>query len=288
MKKTHIVGAACGLGAKNRLTELGPKELNKIWQREKSSYLCHPILQVQGELTKNKQQNLATLTPYYQTLAELMSKIIQKQQLPIVIGGDHSIAIGTWSGIISAKKAEGNFGLIWVDAHMDAHTYKTSPSKSLHGMPVATLLGYGEKELTQLATKANKLSPQHLVLIGIRSFEKEEEKLLRDLGVKIFYIEEVRAKGFAAVFQEALKIVTKNTDAFGISVDVDAFDPDFAPGTGTPVAQGLSPLEFLKICKGLGRHQKIAGIEIVEYNPTLDKEEKTGKLVASILTQMLK
>lgn len=288
MGEIIIIGAACGLGAKNRSTELGPAFLNKSFKQEKSKLKCKPILKAIGELTKKREDSVSCLGPFYKRLATKTSNIVRKGNFPIVIGGDHSVAIGTWSGIITARKAEGKFGLIWIDAHMDAHTFETSPSKSIHGMPVAALLGAGEKEFTKLGSIKNKVSPEHLVLIGIRSYEKEEEEFLQRLGVRIFYIEEVKLKGFAKVFGEAIKIASNQTKAFGISLDIDAFDPEFAPGTGTAVEQGLSPAEFLKAIKGIARHKHLAGLEIVEYNPLLDVGNKTGTLLKKIIEQILK
>jgi arginase len=205
---------------------------------------------------------------------------------PIIIGGDHSIAIGTWAALVQIYQAKEEFGLIWVDAHMDAHTYETSPSKAYHGMPLAALLGYGEKELTELGGFKPKINPKHLVLIGIRSFEIGEKLLLEKLGVRIIYMDEVKQKGFKDCFAEALRVVTNGTKGFGVSIDMDAFDPAYALGVGSPALGGLMPQEVLMALKQLKNHSALKALEIVEYNPILDIGGKTLQLVYEVVKQV--
>lgn len=204
----------------------------------------------------------------------------------ITLGGDHSCAIGTWSGVSQAVSPKGNLGLIWIDAHMDSHIPETSPSGNIHGMPLAALLGYGDSQLTQLLKPAPQLLPEHVCLIGIRSFESGEADLLKKLGVRIFYMEEVRDRGLQAVFTEALSIVEKNTIGFGISIDLDGLDPKDAPGVGTPVAKGLSLSDLCLSLATIQDKQNFLGAEITEFNPHHDENHKTEKAIYELICAM--
>lgn len=206
---------------------------------------------------------------------------------PVIIGGDHSIAIGTWAAEVAIYQAQEQFGLIWVDAHMDAHTYESSPSKAYHGMPLACLLGYGDEELVNMGGFKPKLSPKHLVLIGVRSFEIGERQLLERLGVRIIYMNEIRQNGFNKCFGEALEIASHTTKGFGLSIDMDAFDPVYAPGVGSPVPDGLRPREVLDELKQLKSNERFKALEIAEYNPRLDNNSKTMHLIYQILREVI-
>jgi len=196
---------------------------------------------------------------------------------PFVLGGDHSIAVGTWSAIRQYHQKD--FGLIWIDAHLDSHTPETSPSQARHGMPLAALMGYGDCELTSIGSEEPKLKPENLVIIGARSFEKGEQDLLVQLGVRIIYMEEIHQRGFAACFGEAVAMLTKNGQHFGISFDVDAFDPNIAPGTGAAEPNGLLENDVISAMNGILNHEQLLGFELVEFNPALDIQDKTLNLI---------
>ncbi len=157
-------------------------------------------------------------------------------RLPCVIGGDHSCAGGTWTGV--ARMLQGELGLVWIDAHMDSHTPATSHTGRLHGMPLAWLLGQGDDALYGLS--AGVVDPEHVALIGVRSYEPEEKERLDRLGVRVFHIEEVHRRGLDTVAAEALAIAARGTSGFGVSIDLDAVTPEEAPGVGTPVADGIA------------------------------------------------
>ena len=162
------------------------------------------------------------------------------------------------------------FGLIWIDAHMDAHTHATSHTGNIHGMPVAALLGHGDKGLTDIAFAGAKLKPENIVLIGIRCYEAGEADLLEQLGVKIFKMDEVKQIGFAACMDYALqKFAAQNLD-YGISLDLDGLDPKYIAATGTAVADGIDLDDLCNSLKSQIAIDKLIGMEIVEYNPTLD------------------
>lgn len=221
-----------------------------------------------------------------QHLALKTQALATKGERFVTLGGDHSCAIGTWGGASQAFSSQGKLGLIWIDAHMDSHTQETSPSGNIHGMPLAVLLGYGNSQLTQLFKPPTQLLPEHVCLIGIRSFESGEANLLKQLGVRIFYVEEVRKRGLAAVFTEALSIVEKNTVGFGISIDLDGLDPEDAPGVGTPVAEGLSLSDLCVSLASIKDKQNFLGAEITEFNPHHDKNHKTEKAIYQLICAM--
>jgi arginase len=294
-KMLEVIGAQCGWGAGSHEAEYGPqvfKESGLLQALEADNLTLHwQSLETPTSYKNQKelpyQKRLKEITTFDTQLAAQVKAAIETSHFPVVLGGDHAIAMGTWSGAVSALKAAGQFGLIWIDAHMDSHTPQTSPSQNIHGMPLAALLGFGESVLVNLGESGTKLNPQHVVLIGVRSFEEGEAALLEKLKVKVFFIEEVKKLGFETVFKQAIAIATKDTLGFGLSIDLDAFDPSDAPGTGTPVADGLRAKEVLPVLAAYGQHPSLKAIEITEFNPTKDVNGKTATLAKDILLQLL-
>jgi arginase len=176
--------------------------------------------------------------------------------------------------------------LIWIDAHMDAHTPETSESGRLHGMPLACLLGYGDPALTGIAN-GTRLPPANVCLIGIRSFERGEAALLHRLGVRVYPMREVKQRGFETVFREAREIACQGTAGYGVSVDLDAIDPLEAPGVGSPVGGGLSAADVVNAFKQHAGDPALRGLEIVEYNPYLDCDAQTIALVPAVAEALL-
>lgn len=271
-----LIGAAIDQCAGIQGAARTPAVLNK--------YLGNMNIQVEQILHyENTRDNIPVLEEYYTSLANSAQQALANKQLPIVIGGDHSCAIGTWSGVSGfLTQQDETLGLIWIDAHMDAHTPETSPSGNIHGMPVAVLLGRGYKEFINIINKNPKLKPENLVLIGIRSYEEGEEKLLNELGIKIYYNHDVTRHGFGKVFNKAWTYLANQVDKIGLSIDVDGFDPEFTPGVGTAVADGVNFDEFIAEFKKVDA-AKIAAIEISETNIDLDQDDKTINCVVSII-----
>lgn len=217
-------------------------------------------------------------------LAQATYRSVRNKDTFVVLGGDHSCAIGTWSGA-SAAMGKNAMGLIWIDAHMDAHTPETSPSNNIHGMPLASLLGYGPNKFTQIISKDAKFNPHNICLIGVRSYEAEEKKLLQSLGVKIFYMHEFKSRSAESIFNEALKIVTKKTKKFGISLDIDVISRREAPGVSLPVNCGMHMAELMSFIKILKNDTRLLGVELVEFNPLFDKKNKTQNIMCKILEE---
>jgi len=228
------------------------------------------------------ENSLSLVVNVNQKLANRVYSHVQKNQRFLVFGGDHSCGIGTWSGVAEAKRSEGEIGLIWIDAHMDGHTFETSESKNIHGMSTAALLGQGHPQLTSILSKHPKIKPENLILIGCRSFEKGEADLLKNAGVKIYLMDEVKERGYLTVLNEAISLVTKDTVGFGVSFDLDVIDPVWVRAVGTPVAGGLTVSESLKGINLISRKPNLLGIEFVEYNPLKDNELETFKVLEDL------
>jgi arginase len=236
---------------------------------------------------KTKEDNFHLVYEGLKRLHFKLKQDLKKTHLPVVIGGDHSSAIATWSSIITHHKAEGAFGLIWLDAHLDAHTPETCHEGKWggwwHGMPVTALCGYGLPAFTKLGGTKAKINPKHMTMIGIRSFEPSEVKFVKKHKIKTAYADDVAAKGFDAIFKTALKRATTGTKGFGISIDLDGFDPKDAPGVGTNEKNGLRAKDVLHTLRGIGHHPLFKGLEIAEFNPHKDKNGKTAQLIHNII-----
>jgi ornithine--oxo-acid transaminase len=287
VKTLRIVGVACGLGAQDRRCETGPDALRaaKLIARLRSrgfkaawSDTIRPAVA--------EEDPLKAVAGTCRRLARRVEGILQGNGFPIVLGGDHSCAIGTWKGMARALRPHGTLGLIWVDAHMDAHTPQTTPSGALHGMPLACLLGHGDPSLTAIAGHV-QLDPAHVCLVGVRSFEAAEAELLTQLGARIYFMQDIAHRGLDSVMREAVEYVQQGTAGFGVTIDLDALDPGDAPGVGTPVPGGIAVAELTAALSQLARHPALTGVEIVEYNPQRDRHAATAGLVADILDAVL-
>lgn len=298
MRPVSLIGAASGWGAGFRETESGPPVLREIGLAEKLNdagiaatwqAMIEPERRWRQAPEQPYQEILRLVTRHNAALAAATAAAVGHDRLPVVLGGDHSIAIGTWGGIAGALRhrhgPDATLGLIWFDAHLDAHTAETTPSMNPHGMSGAVLLGHGEADF--LTIGGNAVRPQNLCYIGIRSYEAEELALLGRLGVRIFFMEEVRRRGLAAVMAEAMAIATNGTAGFGVTIDLDGFEPDDAPGIGLKTADGLRRDEMLLALHGLGRRPDLVGIEIVEYIPEFDENWRTAHLVIDLLLALL-
>jgi arginase len=226
---------------------------------------------------------LASVAALCRRLAERTRRSVVAGQRFVVLGGDHSCAIGTWSGARDGLAERGPLGLIWYDAHMDAHTPETTESGRLHGMPLAALMGYGRPELTGIARHKPALRPENLCLIGVRSYEPGEHGLLEQQGVRVIKMDELKRIGLRTATAEALAIARRGTAGFGISIDMDALDPTEAPGVGSPVANGLSGAQLADALRLVHGDERLLGVEIAEYDPTLDDHWRTEDQVRRLL-----
>lgn len=286
LDEIRLIGAASAIGAVDKGCATAPYVLKRLHLER---FLAKHGLNVKWEAILRPEKNaqrereLSIAKAFLTELADKVANVLARGFRFAVVGGDHSCAIGTWSGAVAALQQRGPFGLLWVDAHMDSHTPDTSPSGALHGMPLACLLGYGERQLTEVACPGPKLQPQHVCIVGVRSFEEGEARLLQLLGVRIFLMQEVQRIGLEAVMRKAIEIVSQETAAFGISIDLDAIDPLDAPGVGTPAPLGVAGQALIECLGSVACQPKLVGLEVTEFNPLRDLNEKTAKLVCDLL-----
>ncbi len=221
-------------------------------------------------------------------LATRVEKLMDDGVLPVVIGGDHSMAIGTITGVSSHFRKKGaKLGLIWVDAHADMNTPETSPSGNIHGMPLGALLGYGAPELVNLGGFSPKVLPENVALIGIREVDEGERDIVLRSGIHYYEMMKLDARGMGSIMEEAIAIVSRGTDGIHVSFDIDAVDPDYAPGVGTPVAGGLNMRESHLLMEMVADTGRLVALEIAELNPIHDNANATGQLVCDLVASAL-
>ena len=286
-----LIGAASGLGAGVRETAEGPAALEqfglarRLAERGLDAY-WHAMLEfprADDAECSHGPAYFAAVARRAAQLADVVAAALAGKCLPVVLGGDHSLAMGTWAG---ASRALGSapLGLVWFDAHLDAHTPETTPSMNAHGMPVAALLGHGQALFRALAGGA--VANDRLCLVGIRAYQPEEMAFLRALGVRMILMPEVRERGVEAVLDEAFAIAAKGGGAYGLSIDLDGFDLADAPGVGLREPGGMGAGA---VCAALARALPpgLCALEIVEYVPRLDPDRETARLVVELLAALL-
>lgn len=283
-KMYHLVGYASGIAGPDQRVGEGPVVL-------KQSPFLHELNQTislnwAAMITTPAEPNVTTdiiIANACTSLAKITSEFTKHHEQFCVLGGDHASAIGTWSGVYDAIHESGDLGLIWIDAHMDSHTPQTSESGNIHGMPLACLLGYGYSSLTSILQSAPKIKPQHLCLIGVRSFEGGEAAFLKSLNIKIYFMDEVKQRGFETVLKEAVEYVNRGTIGYGITLDIDAIDPLEAPGVDVPEADGIKVKDLKRGLESVATDKRLLATEIVEFDPSHDKEQMTEKLIVSLI-----
>jgi ornithine--oxo-acid transaminase len=281
VRDVRIVAAASGRGALDEGCASGPQALRRsdlltrLWRGG-----VDPVWDATIAAPDHEDAN-AAVRDLCQSLSRRVQMLAARGAFPLVFGGDHSCAIGTWSGIASAIGTRGPLGLIWIDAHMDAHVPGTSPSGALHGMPLACLLGEGDPDLVAAAGGC-VLSARNVCLVGVRSFESDEAVLLSKLGVRVITMDEVAKRGLDEVMAEAHAIASSGAAAFGITIDIDALDPEQAPGVGSPVAGGLDSIALERALRRLSSDPKLVAAEIAEYNAERDHQGRTLDVIARL------
>ena len=283
LRPIAIIGVASGIGASDPGCGDGPGVLEAIGVAEKLRSADRHAAWKTTISPLEGSDKVAVVAECASRLASAVSATLTAGDFPILIGGDHSCAIGSWRGVAQALAGK-PLGMLWIDAHLDSHTPDTSHSGALHGMPLACLLGVGPEKLTDGATI---LQPQHVAVIGARSFEPEEYALLKGLGVRVFFMEEIARRGLDDVMQEALTIVQNGTAGFGLSLDLDAIDPLDAPGVSTPSPSGLRATELASVLARLRDHPGLLALEIAEYDPYRDEDGKTVSVVIELLSAVL-
>jgi len=286
MSKISIVGVPMDLGADRRGVDMGPSALRYADLNEKLQALGYEVDDL-GDLdviipeTRHfgdpHAKYLKEIADACTHLANLVLEIHTDHRTPIVLGGDHSIAVGTMSGMAeSFRRQNAKIGLMWFDAHADFNTPQISPSGNVHGMPMAAIMGYGPIELTRIFGFSPKIQPERAVMIGIREVDPQERELVKSSGVRVFTMKEIDRRGIGSVMDEALSIVTKDTDGFSVTLDADFLDPYESPGVATPVRGGADYREAHLAMEMVADTKKMVSFEIAEINPILDVHNKTA------------
>ncbi len=284
------------LGAGRRGTDMGPSAIHVAGLVPRLRELGHVVAQVEPidirsyENTATGSESARFLPAITRTCALLADRVhaqVEQGLFPLVLGGDHSQAIGTLSGLARHHVPRGErIGVVWVDAHTDMNTPDTTRSGNIHGMPLATLLGHGADELVALAGTQPALRPEDVAIIGARDVDRRELEVVRETGVRVYTMSELDMRGTSVCLQEAYERVADQTVGVHLSFDLDGVDPRYAPGVGTPVPGGLTLRESHLICELAARH-RLLGMEMVELNPTLDVRNQTGELAVWLILSAL-
>lgn len=288
-KKLSIIGMPMDLGQMRRGVDMGPSAIRYAGINERLKPLFSEIHDMgdipigRPEVVVDKESNLRNLDLVAEKntlLAEKVDQAVNEGWFPLVLGGDHSIAIGTLAGV--AKHYQ-NLGVIWYDAHGDLNTAETSPSGNIHGMPLAVSIGLGHPLLTKIGGYAPKVKPENVIIIGARSLDEGERILIKEKGIKVYTMHEIDRLGMAKVMEETIAYLKERTDGVHLSLDLDGLDPSECPGVGTPVMGGISYRESHLAMEMLEESKLITSAEFVEVNPILDEKNKTASIAVGLM-----
>lgn len=296
-KSVRVIGVPLDLGANMRGANMGPAAIRIADLNYKISVLGYHVRDI-GDLDVPirdtlpeeavKERYLSQIVRVCDNLQNEVYDSLTHNETPVILGGDHSIGIGSISGVSRFYRDRGeSIGLIWIDAHADLNTPTSSPSGNIHGMPLSVVLGNGHPLLTQLGGFSPKVKPENVALIGIRTLDGAEKDLCRQSGIRYFTMREIDERGMAAVMKEAISVATNGTAALHLSFDIDGIDPLYAPGVSTPVTGGISYREAHLALEMIADTGKLASLEIVELNPMTDLVHKTAQLSTELVQSAL-
>lgn len=287
-KNINIIGVPMDLGQTRRGVDMGPSAIRYAGIVERLEQIDLEIEDL-GDIeigsrertsSESNLKNLKAVAEASEMLASRVDEVVKQGKFPLVLGGDHSIAIGTIAGL---AKNYSNMGVIWYDAHGDLNTGETSPSGNIHGMPLAVSLGLGDPALTSIGGTGTKLKPENIVIIGARSLDEGEKVLIKEKGIKVFTMHEIDRMGMTAVMEETVAYLKDRTDGVHLSLDLDGLDPHDAPGVGTPVMGGISYRESHLAMEMLEEADILTSAEFVEVNPILDERNKTASVAVALM-----
>lgn len=288
-----MIGAPMDLGADRRGVDIGTSAIRYADLNERLITLGHSIHDMgnlvipQPESQPLGNPRLKYLEPIVRAseeLATIVTSILQKGEFPLILGGDHSIALGSISGVAKIHK---NIGVIWVDAHADFNTDQTTPSGNIHGMILSALAGIGNSSLTNVGGWQPKIHTASIVVVGARDLDAGEQALLREHSIHVFTMSEIDQLGISEVMRQALAIAGDQNDGIHLSLDMDALDPKEAPGVGTPVRGGLTYREAHLAMELIADSRKLVSMDVVEVNPILDRENATALLAVELVLSAL-
>lgn len=270
-------GIACGVGAGQYGAQLGVWDLYYCLNQHCNNFKFHNVYYTNTD--KTKLDVIPVLANFYKNIQDDIAKSFDKNDKYLFLIGDHSGAMATWSTL--SNNLSQDIGIIWVDAHLDLHTPQTTPSNNVHGMPVATLMGYGDSALTSLIN--NKIKPENFVFIGTRDYEEEELLLLNQLGIKVFFMKNICRSNVNDVFSQAYEYLKHKVKYFGLSLDIDSMDPSQMPATGCYNPGGLLLEDIIENIAKISKKDNFIALEITEFNPLLDHNRKTFNGIVELL-----
>jgi arginase len=296
-RAVSILGVPLGYGASMAGVDMGPAALRVARLTERISNLGYEVQDL-GDLhlerpksiphSGEKLKYIREISSACEQLAQQVNQILTASELPLILGGDHSIAIGSLAGVSSYfRQHEKRVGLIWFDAHADMNTPETTPSGNIHGMPLAAVLGYGDRRLTNVGGFAPKLDPRFCAHVGARDIDAGERELIRQLGIRFFTMREIDERGMGACMTEAIAIASRAPSGYAVTFDVDALDPRDAPGSGTLVRGGLTYREAHLGMEMIADNGGMQSLEVVEINTALDVNNKTAELGVELILSAL-
>jgi len=294
-RRIRIIGVPLDLGAARRGVDMGPSAVRVAGLEARLEALGHEVkdggnISVAIAETKPEgQENARYLKEITETCthaAEAVLRSLEEGMTPVVLGGDHSVAAGTVSGVAEFYRRENKkIGLIWIDAHSDINTPETSPSGNVHGMPLAALLGLGPESLANIFGYSPKVAPENTVLIGVRDIDATEKENIRRAGItEVYTMRDIDERGMRTVMEEALRAAGRGTAGYHVSLDMDWIDPEDAPGVGTPVRGGATYREAHLAMEIIADHGRMLSFEIVEVNPVIDERNRTADLAVELIS----
>lgn len=289
--KIDIIGAPLDFGAGRRGVDMGPSAIRYAGLKAGLEELGHDVRDL-GNVTVPLSENLTPGDPRLKyldaiiqverELADAVSQTMAEDRIPLVLGGDHSLAIGSVTGAVRGGR---KLGLIWLDTHGDFNTDETTPSGNIHGMPLAALCGIGAERLVTLDGMVGfgpRIDPANVAVVGARNLDPGEKELMRDAGIAVFSMPVIDRYGIGAVIERAVEIASRGTDGIYVSFDLDVVDPVDAPGVGTAVPGGLTIREAHLALEHIAATGLLAGLDLVEVNPILDRANMTAELAAEL------
>lgn len=291
-KKIRVIGVPLDLGQSRRGVDMGPSAVRVAGLEARLEELGH-VVEDAGNIAVAIAEQKTAGNPHAKYLkeitatcikqAELVLKTLEAGKVPLVLGGDHSVAAGTVSGVAEFYRRQSQkIGLIWIDAHTDINTPESSPSGNVHGMPLAAIMGLGPPELANILNFSPKVSQENCVLVGVRDIDAIEKENVRKAGIAAFTMRDIDERGMRTVMEEALKIAGRGTAGYHVSLDMDWVDPEDAPGVGTPVRGGATYREAHLAMEIIADHGRMLSFEIVEVNPVIDEHNRTADLAVEL------
>src|SRR5262249_13123161 len=294
-KRIRIFGVPLDLGQERPGVDMGPSAVRVAGLEARLEAIGHVVedggniavaIPEQKKEGDPRAKYLKEITATCTKHAETVMKTLEAGKVPLVLGGDHSVAAGTVAGVAEffrqQRRQDQKIGLIWIDAHADINTPETSPSGNVHGMPLAAILGLGPAELANIYGFSPKVKPENCVLVGVRDIDSREKENVKETGIEVYTMRDIDERGMRTVIEEALRVAGRGTAGYHVSLDMDWIDPEDAPGVGTPVRGGASYREAHLAMEIIADHGRMTSFEIVEVNPVIDEHNRTADLAVEL------